>query len=182
MEERKGTETRRAYIRNLIWFRSGHEAVSSFRSTYFFFYLPARCLFAISSGFSLLQHHRYSSVLWIGTVMALFTNCFPSSVITLSICGLICNHVWPVPPSSPPSSSLPPPVSFLSLFVSSASSTFRPFNHWLFTERKLSPLLLSPNQPFSCTAASIFPPRVHPIWNTFRPSNYIPRYKLAALI
>lgn len=128
MEERKGTETRRAYIRNLIWFRSGHEAVSSFRSTYFFFYLPARCLFAISSGFSLLQHHRYSSVLWIGTVMALFTNCFPSSVITLSICGLICNHVWPVPPSSPPSSSLPPPVSFLSLFVSSASSTFRPFN------------------------------------------------------
>lgn len=40
--------------------------------------------------------------------MALFTNCFPSSVITLSICGLICNHVWPVPPSF---LSLSPPLS-----------------------------------------------------------------------
>lgn len=88
---------------------------------YVFFHLPTRCLFTISGGFLLLQL-RHPSVLWIATVMALFTNYFPSSVITLSICGLICNHVWAVPPSSFPF------FVFLSLFVSSAFSTSRPFN------------------------------------------------------
>lgn len=46
-----------------------------------------RCLFAISSGFSLLQLRR-RSVLWIGTVMALFTNYFP-------IIRYHSAHLWP---------------------------------------------------------------------------------------